>query len=122
MRELIDLLRRNKLFFLLLTVAALAIRLFFIFRFPLVQGDVFIYDDIAKNWLNHGVFGISDQAIVRPTMIRLPGYPAFLAIIFSIFGQEHYRAVMIVQALIDTNTCLAISALALEVMNARAAR
>lgn len=122
MKELIDLLRRNKLFFLLLALAALAIRLFFVFRFPVVQGDAFIYGDIAKNWLNHGIYGISDQGIVRPTLIRLPGYPAFLAIIFSIFGQEHYRAVLIVQALIDTNTCLAISALALEVMNARAAR
>lgn len=122
MKELIDLLRRNWLFFLLATVAALALRLFFVYRFPLIQGDSFIYGDIARNWLNHGIFGVTDGTIVRPTLIRLPGYPAFLALIFSIFGQEHYHAVLVVQALIDTNTCLAIAALALEVLNARAAR
>jgi 4-amino-4-deoxy-L-arabinose transferase-like glycosyltransferase len=122
MKELIDLLRRNKVFFLLLTIAALALRLFFVFRFPVIEGDTFIYGDIARNWLNHGIFGVTDDAIIRPTLIRLPGYPAFLAIIFSIFGQEHYRAAMVVQALIDTNTCLAIAALALEVMGPRAAR
>lgn len=122
MKELIDLLRRNWLFFLLATIAALALRLFFVYRFPLVQGDSFIYGDIAKNWLNHGIFGVSDGPVIRPTLIRLPGYPAFLALIFSIFGQEHYHAVMVVQALIDTNTCLAVAALALEVLNARAAR
>jgi 4-amino-4-deoxy-L-arabinose transferase-like glycosyltransferase len=122
MKELIDLLRRNWLFFLLATIAALALRLFFVYRFPLVQGDSFIYGDIAKNWLNHGIFGVSDGPVIRPTLIRLPGYPAFLAVIFSIFGQEHYHAVLVVQALIDTNTCLAVAALALEVLNARAAR
>lgn len=121
MRELLALLRRNWLFFALATAAALALRLFFVFRLPHLAGDTFIYGDIARNWLTHGIYGLTDGAIVRPTLIRLPGYPAFLAAMFSLFGQEHYTAVMIVQALIDTNTCLVIAALALELMNARAA-
>jgi hypothetical protein len=121
MKAILDLLRRNKLFFLLVTLAALALRLLFIFRFPHVAGDTFTYGDIAKSWLNHGVYGLSSPSL-RPTLIRLPGYPAFLAVMFSIFGQEHYRAVMIAQAFLDTNTCLVISALALELMNARAAK
>ncbi len=122
MKQLVELLRRNWLFFLIATIAAVALRLFFVFRFPHVAGDTFIYGDIAKNWLSHGTYSISDAETIRPTLIRLPGYPAFLAAIFAIFGREHYTAVMVVQALIDTNTCLVIAALALELMNARAAK
>ncbi|PYP91939.1 MAG: hypothetical protein DMG65_05735 [Candidatus Angelobacter sp. Gp1-AA117] len=122
MKRLIEFIRDNKLFFLLCTLAALALRLFFVFRYPHVAGDSFVYGDIAKNWLNHGIYGLTDGPDIRPTLIRLPGYPTFLALMFSIFGQEHYHAVMVAQALIDTNTCLVIAALALELMNARTAK
>jgi 4-amino-4-deoxy-L-arabinose transferase-like glycosyltransferase len=122
MRPLLELLRRNWLFFCLVTAAALALRLFFVFFLPHISGDTFIYGDIAKNWLTHGIYGLTDDGLVRPTLIRLPGYPAFLAAMFAVFGHEHYTAVMIVQALIDTNTCLVIAALALELMNERAAK
>ena len=122
MKTLFELLRRNWLFFLSVTAAALALRLFFVFRFPHLAGDTWIYGDIARNWLTHGVYGLTDNGTIRPTLIRLPGYPGFLAAMFSVFGIEHYRAVMIAQALIDTNTCLVIAALALELRNARAAR
>jgi hypothetical protein len=122
MIKLIALVRRNWLFFLLLTIAGLALRLFFVFRFPHVAGDTWIYGDIARNWLDHGIFGVTDNGAVRPTLIRLPGYPGFLAAMFAVFGREHYTAVMIAQALIDTNTCLVIAGLALELMNDRAAK
>lgn len=122
MKKLLALVRDHWIFFLLVTLAALALRLLFVFRFSLIAGDSFLYGDIARNWLAHGIYGLSDGSLVRPTLIRLPGYPAFLAAMFSLFGREHYTAVMIVQALIDTNTCLVIAALALELMNARAAR
>jgi 4-amino-4-deoxy-L-arabinose transferase-like glycosyltransferase len=122
MKQLFELVRRNWLFFLLATTAALALRLFFVFRFAHLAGDTWVYGDIARNWLNHGIYGLTDNGAIRPTLIRLPGYPGFLAAMFSIFGQEHYRAVMIAQALIDTNTCLVIAALALELKNARAAK
>jgi Dolichyl-phosphate-mannose-protein mannosyltransferase len=122
MAKLIELVRRNWLFFLLVTIAGLALRFFFVFRYPHVAGDTWVYGDIAKNWLDHGVVGLTDNGAVRPTLIRLPGYPAFLAAMFAIFGREHYTAVMIAQALIDTNTCLVIAGQALELMNARAAK
>jgi len=122
MKQLLELLRRNPWFFLCVTLAALALRLFFVFKFPSIYGDSLVYGDIAKNWMNHGIYGLSTGQGVHPTLIRLPGYPAFLALIFSVAGQEHYTAVMIAQALIDTNTCLVIAALALELMNARAAK
>lgn len=122
MIKLIELVRRNWLFFLLVTLAALALRLFFVFRYPHIAGDTWVYGDIAKNWLDHGIFGLTDNGEIRPTLIRLPGYPGFLAAMFAIFGREHYTAVMIAQALIDTNTCLVIAALALELTSARAAK
>ena len=122
MAKLIELVRRNWLFFLLLTIAGLALRLFFVFRYPHVAGDTWVYGDIAKNWLDHGIFGLTDNGEIRPTLIRLPGYPGFLAAMFAIFGREHYTAVMVAQALIDTNTCLVIAGLALELMNARVAK
>jgi 4-amino-4-deoxy-L-arabinose transferase-like glycosyltransferase len=122
MTKLIELVQRNWLFFLLVTIAGLALRLFFVFRLPHLAGDTWIYGDIARNWLDHGIFGVTDNGAVRPTLIRLPGYPGFLAAMFAIFGREHYTAVMIAQALIDTNTCLVIAGLALELMNDRAAK
>jgi hypothetical protein len=122
MKTILNLLRRNWLFFLLATIAGLALRLFFVFRFPHIAGDTLVYGDIAKNWLNHGIFGLTDNGLVRPTLIRLPGYPAFLVAIFTVFGKEHYTAVMVMQAFMDTNTCLVIATLALELMNERAAK
>jgi hypothetical protein len=122
MTRLIELVRRNWLFFLLVTMAGLALRLFFVFRHPHLAGDTWVYGDIAKNWLDHRIFGLTDNGAVRPTLIRLPGYPGFLAAMFAVFGREHYTAVMIAQALIDTNTCLVIAGLALELINERAAK
>ena len=81
------------------------LRLIFFFRFPGVVTDSFIYGDIAKNWLQHGIYGLSGADEVSATYIRLPGYPAFLAFIFSIFGMEHYRAALVVQIFVDIGTC-----------------
>ena len=122
MRPILEVVRRNWLFFFLATLAALALRLFFVFKLPDISGDTLIYGDIAKAWLQHGMYALTDNNQLRPTLIRLPGYPAFLAAMFSVFGVEHYRAVMVVQAFIDTNTCLVIAALALELMNAKASK
>src|SRR5436305_15042809 len=106
MKQLIEFIRSNKLFFLLATLAALALRLFFVFRYPHIAGDTFIYGDIAKHWLNHGIYGLTDVPGIRPTLIRLPRYPGFLPLMLSFFEQEHYRAASIAPALIDTNICL----------------
>jgi hypothetical protein len=114
--------RKSPRFFLFATCAAVALRTLFILQFPHISDDSFVYGDIAKNWLDRGIFGLTDNGEIRPTLIRLPGYPGFLAAMFAIFGREHYTAVMIVQALIDTNTCLVIAGLALELMNTRAAK
>ena len=111
-----ELLRRNILFFIFASAAALLLRLIFVVFFPSVLDDSFIYGDIAKNWLTHGIYGISSAQGITPTYIRLPGYPLFLALIFSVFGMEHYHAVLIVQVLIDLATCLICADLALQTL------
>ena len=119
MRELV---RQHFRFFLIAALAALALRVFFVFRFPAVVTDSLVYGDIAKNWLQHGVFGLSGINDISPTYIRLPGYPAFLALIFTIFGMEHYRAVLMVQVFVDIGTCFLIADVARRCVSARAAR
>jgi len=117
-----DLVRQNFRYFLLLTLAAIALRLFFIFRFPGVTTDSFVYGDVAKNWLQHGIYGLSRTEGISPTYIRLPGYPAFLALIFAIFGMEHYRAVLITQMFVDIGTCFLIADMARRLIPPRAAK
>lgn len=117
-----ELLRKHLRFFLLTTLTGVAMRLAFIFRFPGVSTDSFVYGDIAKNWLQHGLYGLSGINEISPTYIRLPGYPAFLAAIFAIFGMEHYRAVLVVQMFVDIGTCFLIADLARRLICLRAAR
>jgi 4-amino-4-deoxy-L-arabinose transferase-like glycosyltransferase len=109
------LLRRHWLWFSLFALLGLALRLFFVFKYPLVQGDSLIYGDIAKNLLQHGIYGLSEVDTIRPTLIRLPGYPLFLAACFKLFGMEHYNAVMFVQTVMDLATAFVVSACAWEV-------
>jgi 4-amino-4-deoxy-L-arabinose transferase-like glycosyltransferase len=113
---------RFQRFFLLLTLGAFAVRLAFYFKFPHVTGDSLIYGDIAKNWLHRGIFGLTHSGAVRPTLIRLPGYPAFLAACFALFGREHYNAVLLVQIVIDVASCFFIADLARRTVSEAAAR
>ncbi|MGH9517050.1 MAG: glycosyltransferase family 39 protein [Terriglobales bacterium] len=117
-----ELVRRNLRFFLLFAAAALLLRLLFIFRFPGVVTDSFVYGDIAKNWLQHGIYGLSGPDEISSTYIRLPGYPAFLAFIFAIFGMEHYRAVLFVQMFVDLGTCFLCADIALRLLGPRFAK
>jgi len=117
-----ELVRRNLRFFLLFAAAALLLRLFLIFRFPGVVTDSFVYGDIAKNWLQHGIYGLSGTEEMSATYIRLPGYPAFLAFIFAIFGMEHYRAVLFIQMFVDLSTCFLCADMALRLFGPRYAK
>src|ERR1700679_41641 len=92
-----------------------ALRLWFIHAFPQIQGDSLLYADIGRNWLTHGIYGRSiihagGSQTIAPTLVRLPGYPAFLALCFAIFGLQNYLAVLYLQVLIDLGTCLLIAA------------
>ena len=105
-------LRDNRRFFLLATLAALALRLFLVWRFPAVVDDSRLYANIAENWMQHGVYAVTNSGRIMPTFSRLPGYPAFLAAIFYLFGVGNFRAVLLVQVLFDLGTCFLIADLA----------
>jgi 4-amino-4-deoxy-L-arabinose transferase-like glycosyltransferase len=113
--------------------AGAALRLWFIHAYPEVQGDPLIYGDIAKNWMLHGIYGMTGGysaapgapaadlvAGIHPTLIRLPGYPLFLILCFRLFGLEHYHAVMFAQTAIDLGTCLLIAGFARRIWSVRA--
>jgi 4-amino-4-deoxy-L-arabinose transferase-like glycosyltransferase len=122
----LSLIREHRIFFLGTTLAALALRLFFFVHFPAVTDDSRIYADLATNWLQHGIYGQTQggqpEKQVLPTDARLPGYPAFLAGIFWLFGAGNLRAVLLTQILLDLATCLIVADLARRVISDRAAR
>jgi hypothetical protein len=117
-----DIVRKDPRFFVLATFAAVGLRLVFLFRFPALTPDSFVYGDIAKNWLQHGIYGLSGQYQVTPTYIRLPGYPAFLAAVFAVFGMEHYRAALVLQMFVDIGTCFVIADLTCRLVSTRGAK
>ena len=82
------------------------LRLWFLHTFPETNGDPLVYGDLAKNLLLHGQFAISDGAAIHPTLIRLPGYPLFVALCFRLFGMENYFAVSLVQIVMELCGCL----------------
>ena len=115
---------------ILLVLCALAagavLRLWFIHAFPQIQGDTLLYADIARTWLNHGIYGRSilhpgGPSTIAPTLVRLPGYPALLAFSFALFGQQNYLAVLYLQVVIDLASCLLIAGFVRKVCGRRAA-
>ena len=114
--------RKKGWFFVWASLAALALRVLLVLRFPGVVDDSRLYADIAKNWLQHGVYGITNSGVIMPTLSRLPGYPAFLAAIFAIFGRDNFRAVLLVQVLFDLATCFLIADMARRLFSERAAK
>jgi Dolichyl-phosphate-mannose-protein mannosyltransferase len=105
--------------------AGAALRLWMIHAHPQIQGDSLVYGDVATNWLTHGIYGHSvghDSGIttIEPTLVRLPGYPAFLALCFAVFGAANYFAVLYVQAIVDLVSCVLIAGFAAKSAGKRA--
>jgi 4-amino-4-deoxy-L-arabinose transferase-like glycosyltransferase len=83
----------------------LVLRLFFIGYRPFYAGDTRFYEELSRNWLYHGVYGLFVLGKLTPVDMRMPGYPAFLAAIYAVFGTSR-PAVMVIQALVDLMTCV----------------
>ena len=114
---------RNQLSVALALLVGLALRCWLVTSFAQVAGDSLNYGDLAKNLVLHHVYGYSTVGgQVRPTLIRLPGYPLFLAACFRIFGVEHYAAVMRIQVVIDLASCVLIAGMVRRWLGARAGR
>jgi hypothetical protein len=95
--------------------AGLCLRLFFVLRYPANSGDTVLYEQMATNWLQHHVYAMDVYGRITPVDLRMPGYPAFLAVMYAITGRTGADArlwVMLAQAAIDLFSCLLIAALA----------
>jgi len=102
-------------------LAGVALRLYFVIEAPLMTNDTVLYGDLAKNLVERHVYGFTVAGgTPRPTLIRLPGYPLFLAACFMVFGVGKYQAVLWVQMLIDLLSCCMMADLARRVFGARA--
>ena len=93
-------------------LAGLILRLFLVLTFPMgSSGDAPFYIELAWNWLKIGVYGLPVNGQLLPVDVRVPGYPAFLAAIFTFAGNSP-RAVMLAQAFLDLGTCFVIALIA----------
>ena len=96
----------------LAALAGLALRLFFVLNFPATgSGDSPFYIELAWNWLKNGVYGALVDGKLMLLDARAPGYPAFLAAIFTVAGNSS-RAVMLAQVVVDLATCFLIAMIA----------
>jgi 4-amino-4-deoxy-L-arabinose transferase-like glycosyltransferase len=113
---------RTALWVALPLAAGLALRLWYVAHASRIEGDTLIYGGIARNWLKFDVYGFSvGPNGPRPTLIRLPGYPMFLAACFRIFGFDRYHPILYLQSAIDLFTCILLSALSGRLFGRRAA-
>jgi hypothetical protein len=99
--------------FLAILIVAATFRIVVAHRWPNDgPDDGRMYAQIARNVLEQHVYSHETEAPYDPSFIRLPGYPLFLASIYTVFGHTNNGAVRVVQALIDTATCALVALLA----------
>jgi hypothetical protein len=114
---------RGALWVLPPVLAGALLRLWMLKRFFEVTGDELIYGGIAKNLLLSGRYALTvGTGETYPTLIRLPGYPLFLAVCFKLFGMENYAAAVRVQILLELAGCLLLADFARRVAPARLSR
>jgi 4-amino-4-deoxy-L-arabinose transferase-like glycosyltransferase len=121
-RSVRELVQKKARFFVAASMAALGLRLLLVAYFPAVVDDSRFYANIAENWLRHGIYGITNSGAITATLSRLPGYPAFLTVIFALFGVGNFRAVLLVQVVFDLATCFLIADVARRLFSGRAAQ
>jgi hypothetical protein len=74
---------------------------------------------MATNWLQHHVYAMNVGGAITPVDLRMPGYPAFLVLIYLLTGKIGTAAhffVMLAQALVDLADCLVIAALGVALL------
>ena len=93
-------------------LAGFILRLFLVLKFPVgTSGDAPFYIGLAWNLLKNGVYGLEVNGQLMPVDVRVPGYPAFLAAIFTFAGNSP-RAAMLAQIVVDLGTCFLIALIA----------
>jgi hypothetical protein len=105
----------------LAVIVGLALRLAFVHWFPTMTDDSATYLQLANNWIDHHVYGLSQNGQVVPTDLRTPGYPAFLAGV-TLLVRRSIQAILLSQAVLDVFTCILTAALASALAPAGARR
>src|SRR5262249_10535159 len=91
----------------------LGFRLFLALRLPSDEADDGrVYARLALNVLEHRSYSLNTEEPYSPTLIRVPGYPLFIAAVYAAFGHGNNRAVRVVQAVLDTVTFWLVALLA----------
>jgi 4-amino-4-deoxy-L-arabinose transferase-like glycosyltransferase len=111
----------TKRWFVAALLAGLGLRAVFVLHHARFGGDALLYGDLAHNMLAHHKFGFTEDDGIRSTLIRLPGYPLFMAACFILFGTYNYVAVLWVQVILDLVTCALLGVLAGRLLGRRAA-
>lgn len=96
-------------------LAGSCLRLFFVLKFPASSGDTVLYDQFASNWLKLGKLAMDINGQPTPVDLRMPGYPAFLAMVYALTGRTGESArlpVMLAQTAVDLASCAVIALLA----------
>jgi len=97
---------------IILFLIALLIRISYVYFFVeleyLSAEDQAMYIQLAKNFSNSGFLGMTTE--------RVPGYPFFVSIIYSLFGESAWNIVFI-QSILDSITCIIIALIAKLLFN-----
>ena len=97
---------------IILFLVALLIRISYVYFFVeleyLSAEDQAMYIQLAKNFSNSGFLGMTTE--------RVPGYPFFVSIIYSLFGESAWNIVFI-QLILDSITCIVIALMAKLLFN-----
>jgi 4-amino-4-deoxy-L-arabinose transferase-like glycosyltransferase len=121
--------RHSGLIAAVLLLLGLALRYYFLRFHAFMAGDSILYQDIAQNWLHAHVYGLSTDAAPRPTLIRLPGYPAILAACAWAFDRylqadlatlHSFLPVLWLQIVADLGTCGLVAFIARDALGRRA--
>jgi 4-amino-4-deoxy-L-arabinose transferase-like glycosyltransferase len=118
----LTLIRKHRWWFAGTALAAVLLRLFFIWKMATVTDDSVFYGEIAKCLIQNHEFGVEKATGWVPTLSRLPGYPLFLAFSFLIGGVDRYLTAMLLQLVFDMLSCLLVADIARRVVGERAAR
>jgi len=89
-------------------VVGICLRLFFVLKFPANSGDTVLYEQMAANWLKHHAYAMEVHGTITPVDLRMPGYPAYLAIVYWLTGKTGDAAhlfVMLGQIAVDVLGC-----------------
>lgn len=76
------------------------------------DSDGAYYQNLAQNVVDHHSYSHDTAPPFRPTLVRMPGYPLFLAGFYKILGPGYPAAVRTVQAFVHTLTAVLLAALA----------